>query len=444
MKLSYDDLLRPFFEAIKPETAFRIGAEAEKFGVFGATQGAIPYEGDRSVRLILERFVERFGFQPYTETEHGPVIALERNRESVTLEPGGQLELSGAPLPDIHAIEAELRQHLDELRAISVDLDIRWLGVGFHPFAAQKDLPWVPKLRYEVMRAYLPTRGALALDMMRRTSTVQANFDYASEEDAMRKLRVSLKLSPLVTAIFANSPFYEGKMTGERSHRARIWLAVDPDRQGLLPTMWSEKASFRDYVEWALDVPMFLVKRGDRVIKNTGQTFRDFLQNGASGEHATAIDWKTHLNTLFPEVRLKNTIEVRGADSLPERFACALPALWTGLFYDDEALGKAEAMTADWTFEEVEAIRPSVADKALRATFRGKPLADYAQALLELAEGGLRRRHRLANDGQDETKFLVEIGKLVEKARCPADELVEGLSNDDSDIAKKILERSLV
>lgn len=444
MKLTYDDLLSPFFEAMESPKAFLIGAEAEKFGVFGATQGPIPYEGERSVRTVLERFVERFGFARFTETEHGPLIALERGRESVTLEPGGQLELSGAPLPDVHAIEAELHEHLTELRAVSADLDIRWLGVGFHPFASQRDLSWVPKLRYEVMRTYLPTRGALALDMMRRTCTVQANFDYGSEEDAMRKLRVSLKLSPLVTAIFANSPFYEGRMTGERSHRARVWLAVDPDRQGLLPTMWKETATIRDYVEWALDAPMFLVKRGDRVIKNTGQPFRDFMANGASGEHATAEDWKTHLNTLFPEVRLKNTLEVRGADSLPERFACALPALWTGLLYDDEALGQADAMTADWTFEEVEAIRPSIADKALRATFRGKALADYAQKVVEIAEGGLRRRNRLSSDGRDESTFLVEIAKLVEHGRCPADELVEGLSNDDPELAKKILERTLV
>ncbi len=444
MKLTYDDLLSPFFEAVESPKPSLIGAEAEKFGVFGATRGPIPYESERSIRTIFERLIERHGFARFTETEHGPVIALERGRESVTLEPGGQLELSGAPLPDVHAIEAELRRHLAELRGISTDLDIRWLGVGFHPFASQRDLPWVPKLRYEVMKTYLPTRGALALDMMRRTCTVQANFDYHSEEDAIRKLRVSLKLYPLVTAIFDNSPFYEGRMTGERSHRARVWLAVDPDRQGLLPTMWKESATFRDYVEWALDVPMFLVKRGDRVIKNTGQPFRDFMANGASGEHATAEDWKTHLNTLFPEVRLKNTLEVRGGDSLPERLVCALPALWTGLLYDDEALGQADAMTADWRFEEVEAIRPAIADKALRASFRGKPLADYAQKIVEIAEGGLRRRKKLSSEGQDETKFLVEISNLVEHARCPADELVEGLSNDDPGLAKKILERTLI
>lgn len=444
MQLSYDDLFRPFFEAMKPQASFRIGAEAEKFGVCTKTLQAIPYEGERSVRLILERLVERYGFSRYTETENGPLIALERGRESITLEPGGQLELSGAPLPDIHAIEDEVQTHLGEIRAVSADLDIAWLGVGFHPFARQADLSWVPKLRYEVMKSYLPTRGALALDMMRRTSTVQANFDYASEEDAMRKLRVSLKLSPLVTAMFANSPFYEGKMTGELSHRARIWLAVDPDRQGLVPMVWSEKASLRDYIEWALDAPMFLVKRGDTIIKNTGQPFRDFLEHGASGERAEMVDWKTHLNTLFPEVRLKNTLEVRGADSLPEHLASALPALWTGILYDDKALAEADELCADWRFDEVERLRPEIADKALLATFRGKPLADLAVKLLDIARSGLSRRGHLSASGEDETKYLVELSKLTEHARCPANELVDGLSNDDPDLGAKILQRTLI
>lgn len=444
MQLSYDDLFRPFFEAMKPEASFRIGAEAEKFGVCAKTRQAIPYEGERSVHAILERLVERYGFSRHTETENGPLIALERGRESITLEPGGQLELSGAPLPDIHAIDEEVKRHLHEIRAASADLSIAWLGVGFHPFAAQADLPWVPKLRYEVMKTYLPTKGAFALDMMRRTATVQANFDYASEEDAMRKLRVSLKLSPLVTAMFANSPFYEGKMTGELSHRARIWLAVDPDRQGLLPSIWDEKASLRDYVEWALDAPMFLVKRGDNVIKNTGQPFRDFLEHGASGERANMTDWKTHLNTLFPEVRLKNTLEVRGGDSLPERLACALPALWTGILYDDKALAEAAALCEDWQFEEVEAIRPAIADKALLASFRGRPLADHAVKLLEVAQGGLSRRGRLSATGEDEAIYLREISKLTEHGRCPANELIEGLSEGDPDFGAKILEKALV
>lgn len=445
MQLSYDDLFRPFYEAMKPPSSWRIGAEAEKFGVHATTLRPIPYEGhERSVRTILERLVERHGFSRYTETEHGPLIALERGRESITLEPGGQLELSGAPLVDVHEIEAEVIQHLREIRDVSADLEIAWLGVGFHPFAAQADLSWVPKLRYEVMKTYLPTRGALALDMMRRTCTVQANFDYASEEDAMRKLRVSLKLSPLVTAMFANSPFYEGKMTGERSHRARIWLAVDPDRQGLLPTVWSEKATIRDYVEWALDAPMFLVKRGDTVIKNTGQPFRDFFEHGASGERANMTDWKTHLNTLFPEVRLKNTLEVRGADSLPQHLASALPALWTGILYDDKALAEANELVADWQFDEVESIRPAIADKALKATFRDEPLADWAQKVLDIAKGGLSRRERLSASGEDETKYLVELAKLTEHGLSPADALVEGLSNDDPDLGRKILERTLV
>lgn len=444
MQLSYDDLFRPFVESIKPAHAFRIGAEAEKFGVFTANFQALPYEGEKSISLIFERMVEKFGWGRFTETEGGPLIALARGKESITLEPGGQLELSGAPLPHVHAIEAEIAQHLHEIRSVSADLGLAWLGVGFHPFVRQADLFWVPKLRYGVMKSYLPTRGQYAHDMMRRTCTVQANFDYASEEDALRKLRIGSKLSPLVTAIFANSPFYEGKMTGERSRRARVWLAVDPDRQGLLPTLWGEKTGFRDYIEWALDVPMFLIKRGDKIIDNTQQTFRQYLEHGREGERATMEDWKTHLNTLFPEVRLKNTLEVRGADSLPERYASALPALWTGILYDDKALDDADELTRDWQFEEVEATRPEIARDALRAKFRDKPLAHFAERLLDISKGGLSRRGFLSEAGEDESKHLLGIGKLVEHARCPADELVQGLSNDDPELLSKILERSKI
>lgn len=444
MALTYDDLFRPFFDAMKPRAEFRIGAEAEKFGVDAATGAPIPYEGPRGVRTILERLIERHRWTRVSEVEGGPLIALERNGASVTLEPGGQLELSGAPLDDIHAICAELREHLGEVEDASSDLGLSWLGVGFHPFATQAELPWVPKLRYEVMKVYLPTRGKYALDMMRRTSTVQANFDYASEEDAMRKLRVSLRISPLVTAMMANSPFFEGKITGERSHRARVWLSVDPDRQGLVPSVWSERSTLRDYVEWALDVPMFLVKRDGKVVHNTGQTFRAFLRDGFEGHRAKADDWTTHLNTLFPEVRLKKTLEVRGGDSLPRGLACALPALWTGILYDDAALAEVDALTADWTFDEVEATRPAIADRALLAKFRGKPLADVAQRLVSIASGGLARRKRLSKSGKDETAHLARLATLVEKGRCPADDLVEGLSNDDPALAKHILERALV
>jgi glutamate--cysteine ligase len=444
MPLTHDDLFRPFHDAMKPRSAWRIGAEAEKFGVDARTFAPIPYEGERGVVAILHGLEARHGWKATFEVEGGPLIALERGGASVTLEPGGQLELSGAPLEDIHQICHEMHDHLTEVRSIGDALGLEWLGVGFHPFARQADLSWVPKLRYEVMKTYLPTRGTGGLDMMRRTATVQANFDYDSEEDALRKLRVGLKLSPLVTAMLANSPFVEGKLTGERSHRARVWLDVDPSRQGLLPQLWSESSTLRDYVDWALDAPMFLVKRGATVVHNTGQTFRSFWQDGFEGHRAEAKDWETHLNTLFPEVRLKKTLEVRGADSLPHRLACALPALWTGIYYDERALAEAEALVADWTFEEQQALRPEIAAKALRATFRGLPLADVASRLLDIAKGGLARRARMSAQGNDESVHLVRLAGLVEHAMSPADALVVGLTNDTPDLGQQILERARI
>jgi glutamate--cysteine ligase len=310
-RLSADDLFAPFTNAFTPEALWRVGTEAEKFGVLSESGQAIAYEGDRGVRATLALMQEMFGWYPVREHEGGEIIALERGGESITLEPGGQVELSGAPHASIHDSAREWTNHLAELNQVGERLGITWLGLGFHPFAQQSELPWVPKLRYGIMREYLPTRGKLGLDMMRRTCTVQANLDYDSEADAMRKLRVSLRLSPIITAMFANSPLVEARLTGERTHRARIWLDTDPDRTGLLTFMWDAHASFEKYIAWALDIPMFLVKRAGHVVHNTGQTFRAFMRDGFQGTEATAEDWTTHLGTLFPEVRLKKTIELR-------------------------------------------------------------------------------------------------------------------------------------
>jgi glutamate--cysteine ligase len=372
------------------------------------------------------------------------LISLLRTGASVTLEPGGQLELSGAPLENIHQICSEMTGHMAELRDISDELSLTWLGIGFHPFASQADLPWVPKGRYAIMRRYLPTRGEHGLDMMRRTATVQANFDYSSEESAMRALRISLRLSPLVTAMFANSPFYEGKLFGGKSFRAKVWLSVDPARQGLLKNVLERGTRFADYIEWALDAPMFLIKRGVEVIENTGQSFRSFLQHGFRGIRPVRSDWETHLNTLFPEVRLKRTIEVRGADSLPANLICALPALWTGILYDDRALDEADELSASFTFDELEAVRPDIGKLALGATFRGKPLASLAERLLEIASGGLERRGRLNRTGKDERVHLSRLAALVEKGQAPADALTEGLSNGDGDLRREILARARI
>jgi glutamate--cysteine ligase len=441
MALSRDDLFRPFHEAIKPLEQWRIGAEAEKFGVVTATGAAVPYDGERGITGVFAG-LQHAGWKPQAEVEGGPILALVRDGASVTLEPGGQLELSGAPLADVHAIANETSAHLAELHRVSDPLGISWLGVGFHPFARQDDLPWVPKLRYAIMREYLPKRGNRALDMMRRTATVQANFDYGSEEDAMRKMRVALRLSPIVTAIFANSPFVERKVTGDRSERAKVWLAVDPDRQGLLPALWKAGASFADYIEWALDVPMFLVKRNGKVIANTGQTFRAFWAEGFQGEKADIHDWELHLNTLFPEVRLKHTIEVRGNDSQSASLAAAIPALFTGILYDGKALDEAESLSASFTFDEIEALRADIAKRGLAAPLRGRPIAEIAQTMLTIAKGGLARRGRRSSEGHDETVHLAPLEPLVERGECPADRLLAGFPTDPTKFTSEVIRRT--
>lgn len=437
---TYDELLSLFHDAIKPAEQFRCGAEMEKFGVF-ADGRHVPYDGDDGVLSILNELARDKGWAAEREAEGGPIIALLRDGASITLEPGSQLELSGAPLVHAHQICAELSGHLAEIEPFSKRHGIRWLGLGFHPFARREDFAMVPKQRYAIMREYLPTRGSLALDMMLRTSTVQANFDYASEEDAMTKMRVALRLAPLTTALFANSPFYEGKPFGGKSYRAKVWLDTDPDRSGLVPTLWKKHAKFVDYVEWALDVPMFMFKRDGAKVVNTGQTFRSFWKSGFSGHKATFTDWQTHLNTLFPEVRLKKTIEIRGADAQGAKLACALPALWTGILYDHEALAEADAMTADWTLDEVSQTRKEIWEKGLGARFRAGTLQPHAERLLEIAEGGLERRAYLSAAGKDERVHLARLKELVAKGQTPADSLLEGL-DVGTDLTAEIIRRT--
>jgi glutamate--cysteine ligase len=439
---SHDDLVAIFHSAIKPKSEFRIGAEMEKFGVYAKTGEPVQYEGDHGVLHILQWLVDGHGWTPERETDDGPIIALLRNRASITLEPGAQLELSGAPLATIHQICSELRGHLAELAPISNELGITWLGLGFHPFAKRSDLKFVPKQRYAIMREYLPTRGAHALDMMLRTCTVQANYDYSSEADAVQKMRVSLKLAPLTTALFANSPWKEGAPHGGLTYRGRVWLDVDPARSGLVPSMWGPGASFASYVDWALEVPMFLFKRGGEKVANTGQTFKSFWKNGFEGHHATLADWQMHLNTLFPEVRLKKTIEVRGADSQGTNMACALPALWTGIFYDERALAEADALTADWTFGEVSSARTEIWQKGVRTNFRGAPLQAIAEKVIAIAEGGLERRAYTNAKGQDERIHLARLKDLVAHGLTPADRLLEGMTANAADFRREVIAQS--
>jgi glutamate--cysteine ligase len=438
-----EELLEVFRAAEKPPDAFRIGAEGEKFGVDAVTGAPLQYEGERGVLRIFSELQSRHGWEPERETEGGPVISLRRGGARVTLEPGAQLELSGAVLPDVHAICAEMRGHLRELRAISREMNLVWLGIGFQPFARQEDLPWVPKQRYSIMKRYLPARGKGALDMMRRTATVQANFDWSSEEDALRKLVMALRLSPLVNAMFANSPFEDGQLAGVKSRRGKVWLAMDPSRSGLIPSLWTKKRpSYRDYAEWALDAGMFLFKRGDHYIANTGQTFRSFLRDGFEGHRATRRDWKLHLSTLFPEARIKTTLEVRACDSQSTDLACAISALYAGLLYDPKALDQAEELAQSFSYEDVTAARPALLKDGLLASIAGRRARELAESALEIASAGLGRRARLSPSGKDERIHLARLSALTEKGRSPADVLTEGLDPNAPGFKASVLARA--
>ena len=352
------------------------------------------------------------------------MIALERGQSSITLEPGAQLELSGAPWPDVHAIRREFDDHFAELAGISSELGLRWWSIGFHPTAKLAKAPWVPKQRYAIMWEYLPTRGRRGRDMMQRTSTVQANFDYASEEDAMRKLGVIIKLAPVYQAMCANAPFAEGRVSTLKSERLDVWLNMDPSRSGLLQRVWtSARPRYRDYIEWALDAGMFFIKRGDRLVLNTGQTFRDFLAHGFEGERATQGDWVRHLATLFPEARLKNTLEVRTCDALPEALTMGVPALFTGLLYDDAALAEAEELAARVSYEAALQSRVEIPRLGLAARLGDRPIRGVAERVLEIAGGGLARRQRRNEQGDDESVYLQPLIALVSAGQTPADHI---------------------
>jgi glutamate--cysteine ligase len=293
------------------------------------------------------------------------------------------------------------------------------------------------------MQRYLPTRGPGGLDMMRRTATVQANFDFSSEEDAMRKLVTALRLAPLTNAMFANSPFYEGKLAGFKSRRGKVWLEMDPSRSGLIPSLWSKpRPSYRDYAEWALDAGMFLFKRGDEYIANTGQTFRSFLADGYQGHRATPADWKLHLSTLFPEVRMKTTLEVRSCDSQSTDLACAISALHAGYFYDARALDQAEELARSLPLADVEAARPALVKDGLGAAIGGRPARELAERLLEIASGGLARRARINSRGKDERIHLARLSALTQAGRSPADVLSDGLAADDAGFRRELLARA--
>ena len=409
----------------KPPERWRIGTEHEKFVFRRSDLRRVPYEGRDGIRALLEG-LQRFGWTPVLENSNP--IALAQGNCAISLEPGGQFELSGAPLDTLHQTCAEVHEHLRQVKQVADELKIGLIGLGFDPKSRREDVPWMPKGRYAIMRRYMPTRGGLGLDMMLRTCTVQVNLDYQSEADMVRKFRVGLALQPVAVALFANSPFVEGKPSGYLSYRSHVWTDTDPDRAGMLPFVFERGFGFERYVDYMLDVPMYFVYRDGRYLDVAGQSFRDFMVRelpGLPGEWPRLNDWSDHLTTAFPEVRLKRILEMRGADGGPWSRLCALPALWVGLLYDKVALDACCELIKDWRQEELAQLRAEVPRRGLATPFRGRPLLALAQEVLEIASAGLRARATRDSSGEDETVYLDALREIVAEGRTPAEALLE-------------------
>ncbi|MBW2495007.1 MAG: glutamate--cysteine ligase [Deltaproteobacteria bacterium] len=419
---SVEDLVAFLRAGEKPPEAWRVGTEHEKIGLHAAELSPVDYEGECGIGQLLQRIADRAGWEPIYED--GNVIALQHEGASITLEPGGQLELSGAPLRTIFETCAEFHAHLELVRSVSEPMGLVWLGLGIHPIHAAEQLPQMPKERYRIMRRYLPTRGSRALIMMFTTATVQANFDYQSETDMVEKVRTALAISPIVSAIFANSSLSEGKANGFISRRMHAWTDTDPDRCGMLPIAFESDFGYRRYVDWALDVPMFFIVRKGRFEPAYDMTFRQFLENGRKGERATLADFDRHLTTLFPEVRVKQFIEVRCADAVPSRLTCSLPALWKGILYDATARAAA-ANLVEAEQAEREAAAESVSRLGLAAHYAGRPILDLARELVEIARGGLERIGHAGPSAPDESAFLDPIFAQLALEKSPGQVVLE-------------------
>ncbi|KFL36397.1 glutamate--cysteine ligase [Arenimonas donghaensis] len=405
----------------KPPEDWRIGTEHEKFGFRLDDLRPPTWDGERGIEALL-RGLTRFGWEPFEE--HGKLIALAKDGASVTLEPAGQLELSGAMLENIHETCQETHVHLREVKAVGDELGLGFLGMGFQPKWRRDDMPWMPKGRYKIMRDYMPKRGQLGLDMMTRTCTVQVNLDFASEADMVKKFRVSLALQPIATALFADSPFTDGKPNGYLSYRSHIWTDTDPDRTGMLDFVFEDGFGFERYVDYLLDVPMYFSYRNGEYLDLAGRSFRKFLRGELEelpGQLPTMRDWADHMTTSFPEVRLKKYLEMRGADGGPWNRLCALPAFWTGLLYDDAALDAAWDLVKDFSRDERHALRDGVPRHALKLPFRGATVRELALQALKISEQGLARRNRLNKTGATEAVFLEPLVEFALANETPAE-----------------------
>ncbi|TCT09969.1 glutamate--cysteine ligase [Tepidamorphus gemmatus] len=422
-----DELIDYIAAGAKPRSRFRIGTEHEKFGFYTADCSPVPYGGDRGIEKLLENMQLLLGWEPVTDG--GRIIGLldPTKGGAISLEPGGQFELSGAPLETIHQTCREVNSHLAQLREVAEPLGIGFLGLGFSPKWTLAETPRMPKQRYDIMTAYMPKVGSLGLDMMYRTCTVQVNLDFESESDMVEKMRIGLALQPIATALFANSPFTEGRPNGFQSYRSEIWRDTDPDRTGMLPFVFDQGFGYEAYVDYALDVPMYFVKRGDVYHDVAGASFRDLMAGRLPqlpGVRATRSDWVNHLTTIFPEVRLKRYIEMRGADAGPWRSLCALPALWVGLLYDRTAQDAAWQLVRDWTAEERQALRDQVPRTALKTRFRNRTVQDIAREVVEIAYQGLVRRGRGHGGEANEARFIEDLREIAETGVTPADRLL--------------------
>ena len=415
----------------KPQSAWRIGTEHEKIGFSLANLKPLSYEGATSILAMLEGLRDQFDWQEVRED--GYLIALKRAGASISLEPGGQFELSGAPLASVHETCGEVNLHLREVKTIADKIGAGFLSLGFRPDTKLEDVPIMPKARYQIMRDYMPKVGMMGREMMFRTCTVQTNLDFSSEHDMVKKMRVSLALQPVATALFANSPFLEGSLNGYKSYRSLAWLHTDNDRTGMLDFAFEEGFGFEHYVDYALDVPMYFVKRADEYKDASGLDFKDFLQGKLAilpSELPSLSDFEDHLSTIFPEVRLKQFLEMRGADTGPWSLLCALPALWVGLLYTQDALDSAWDLVKAWTAEERWQLRKDVPKQGLEAQIRGRSVRDLAGEVLGIARGGLKARALTNAHGETESVFLGDLDEIIRSGRTPADILLEKYHND--------------
>ncbi len=400
----------------KPKDQWRIGTEHEKFGWLTDSRAPLPYDGPRSISVLFDQLAARYGWEPVREGHN--VIGLTRNGANISLEPGGQFELSGAPLASIHEIEAETREHLDEVRSIAEPLGIRFMGIGAAPVWSHAEMPVMPKGRYRLMTDYMGRVGTHGTQMMYRTSTVQVNLDYASEADMVKKLRVALALQPVATALFASSPFFDGKVNGHKSWRSRIWRGLDDSRTGMLPFAFEDGMGFQRYIDWVLDVPMYFVYRDGKYINALGQSFRDFLDGklpALPGEKPTLSDFADHMTTVFPEARVKKYIEMRGADCGDFGHIVGLPAFWVGLMYDDGALDAAWDLVKGLDAGTREGLRVAASVAGLQGEADGVKLHDLARAAVALSQAGLAAR------GLSEERHLAPMVESVTTGKVQAD-----------------------